>query len=231
MKRVLTFLGALAVVAAAPAQGGERTLSKIVAVSSVERVSVDAGVGSLDVAPAPGDQLMVSVRLKPRRGGIFSSMERALEQVEEAELVDETVGDTLYLEVSAPSGDRRFEERWILQLPRDLHVDLEIGVGDISVRDIAGDIAAEVGVGDVTIVAGGGDISIELGVGDAEIEGMADTFGAVEASGGVGEADIVVRGQKISRGGFVGHEASWTGDGDARIAVEVGVGEAVVRLR
>jgi hypothetical protein len=82
----------------------------------------------------------------------------------------------------------------------------------------------------VEVEAPAGDITIDLGVGDVDISGPAAAFESAEVSGGVGGAEITVRGDEIADTGFVGHRASWTGDGEFKIEVEVGVGDARITL-
>jgi len=150
--------------------------------------------------------------------------------VEAAEITSNIVGGKLYLEVSSESGDRRFEERWSLSLPARLAIEAELGVGNVSVIGLEGGVELDVGVGEVEVEAPAGDVTIDLGVGDVEVSGPADAFASAEVSGGVGGAEITVRGVEIADTGFVGHRASWTGDGEFFIEVEVGVGDASIKL-
>ena len=165
----------------------------------------------------------MEVRLEPRRGGFFSSMKKAQREVDEAELRTDASRGTLDLEIETRSDDRHFEEQWTIELPARLAFDLELGVGDVEIRGL-------VGVGDVLVEGIAGDVSIELGVGDASVRGAAADYGSVEGSGGVGDARLTVKGERISSSGFVGHSAEWTGDGDHFIEISVGVGDARVTL-
>ena len=84
-------------------------------------------------------------------------------------------------------------------------------------RGIAGGAALELGVGDVRVEVPNGDVIVDLGVGDAVVKAVAASYGPVEASGGVGDARIKVAGDSIKGEGFVGHSASWVGNGRHRI--------------
>lgn len=207
-----------------------RTLTDTMSAEGIDLISIEAGVGSLDIEAGSDDDISIEIVLKPRRGGFFSSMKRAQEEVDAARIESEVVGGKLYLEVYSESGDRRFEERWALRVPARLAAEAELGVGDISVIDIEGGVEIDVGVGEVEVEVASGDIVVELGVGDVEVIAPAASYGHVEVAAGVGDADIRVDGENVVDGGFVGHSGSWTGTGEFQIEVEVGVGDVEVEL-
>lgn len=208
----------------------ERTLTGSFPAESVESVSIEAGVGDIDITATDSAVVEVEVRLTPRRGGIFSSMKQAEQEVEEASLLNENVRSRLYLEIDSSSGERRFEERWTIRLPARLAVELDLGLGDVTVTGLRGGTDFEVGVGDVTLDAVSGDLFIEVGVGDVTVNAESADYGNVEASGGVGDSQLRVRGERVNSEGMVGHSASWQGDGSHRLEIEVGVGKARVTL-
>jgi hypothetical protein len=214
----------------APAVAGARTLSDSYPAADIERVVVDAGVGEMVVVAGADDAVSVEITLKARRGGLFSSKRRAERQVEEAELRGEVVGRELHLKVLSESEERRFEERWTLEVPARLALELEIGVGDVEVRHLAGGVDLEAGVGDVVIEVSQGDVLIDVGVGNATVTAPAHAYGRVTSSSGVGDGRLSVGGERIQGEGFVGHSASWSGQGSHRLEIEVGVGDARVTL-
>ena len=71
---------------------------------------------------------------------------------------------------------------------------------------------------------------IDIGVGEASIQAAAVNYGSVDGSGGVGDTELTVSGEKISSSGFIGKSANWTGNGDHVIEISVGVGDAKVTL-
>ncbi len=95
------------------------------------------------------------------------------------------------------------------------------------------DFELEMGVGDVDITALRGDVRVDLGVGDVLVEVAEDTVGSVSLDVGVGSADIDPAPPHGDRSGFLflGNELRWDdGPGRSEIDIEVGVGEANVRL-
>jgi hypothetical protein len=209
----------------------ERTLTGSFPAEGIAAVVIDAGAGDVKIAPADGGSIEVEVLLTPRRGGIFSSMARAEREVEEAAMTSDIGAGRIYLGVDSESGDRRFEERWIVFVPAHVALELDVGLGDVIVESLSGGVELEIGVGEVTIEDVSGDIVVELGVGEVTIRGDADRFGAVNASGGIGDATLRIRGERIESEGLVGHSSSWKGDGEDRIDVEVGVGDARITLK
>jgi hypothetical protein len=215
---------------AAPALAGTRTLSDSFSSEDIDAIAIDAGVGSVEVVTSDSETIEIEVVLKPRRGGIFSSMRKAQRQVDEATLASRASRGTLQLEVDADSDDHRFEERWTVQMPARLALDIDLGVGDVEVRDSSGGIELELGVGDTLIRALGGDINLAVGVGDAAIKAPSSGYGEVVCSSGVGDARLSVEGRQIDSDGLVGHSAQWDGEGSWSLIVEVGVGDSSITL-
>jgi len=232
MRRSLAVAALLLVsVAWLPAEAAEtRTMTGSADAAGLVRVSLDAGVGDVEVVAVEGDTVSWEVVLKPRRGGFFSSSRRGEEEVRDARLDAEVRGDELRLEIDSPSRDQRFEERWTVRLPARLAFALDLGVGDVRIRGLAGGVNIDAGVGDVTVASTAGRIKINVGVGDIDVSAPAQSYGGVEASAGVGGASVNVQGGSNERGSFLGGSASWRGDGPDHISIEVGVGDATVDL-
>lgn len=231
MKRNWIALAVALAVAAPISAASPRTLDGRVAAASLESVRIDAGVGDIEITAIDGiEEVVVEVELKARRGGFFSSLKRAQAEVDEAELRMDVSRGVLRLKIATESDDRHFEERWTVELPARLGCDLDLGVGDIEITGLSGDLSVDLGVGDFTATTVSGDLNIEIGVGDGSVEAKAADYGSVDGSGGVGNAQLTVRGEKISSSGFVGKSTEWNGDGEHVIEISVGVGDAKVTL-
>jgi len=230
MNRTWTLVLIAALVGTPALASDSRTLADSFSAGGLERVFLDIGVGDVVVTGTTGDRVEVEVILTARRGGLFSSKRKAEREIEEATLDSHVGGSKLSLSIDSPSSDRRFEEEWHVELPGDLLVKMDVGVGDVSIRRIAGGVDMECGVGDILIEAEGGEISVEAGVGEITVRAPIDAYGQVECAAGVGDARLTVNGEKIGGDGFIGAEVEWEGDGDATIEIEVGVGDATIRL-
>jgi hypothetical protein len=87
------------------------------------------------------------------------------------------------------------------------------------------------GVGELDIENLTGDVEAELGVGDLEIRGDSGDFRKVSAEVGVGDASLRTRSGRVQGRGFIGRELLWNeGHGPSAIRAHVGVGEASVML-
>jgi hypothetical protein len=232
MKKLILVLPIILVCALAVDAAGPKTMTRTVQAGDIDTLDLRSGIGDITITARDGlDEIAIEVVLTPRRGGFFSSKRRAERDVEAATLEAAVRHESLELQVgSTEDGDRRFEERWIIEMPSRLKVTLEHGVGDIVIQGVAAGIKLDSGVGDVNIETAEGDITVDLGVGTGVVRAPAAAYGSAEAAGGVGSAHITVRGEKIEGGGFVGRSASWSGDGSYRIEVSVGVGDAVIEL-
>lgn len=221
---------AVIAVGATVATAAPRALSQSFPATGVERLSIHSGVGDVSVQTGDDATISVEVTLEPRRGGLFSTLRQAEREVQEATLESETDGSELRLRVESTSEERRFEERWTVVVPARLALALELGVGDVEVRGLAGGVRIEAGVGDITLEVPGGDLELEVGVGELSVRAPAAGYSSATCSAGVGEARLKVAGKAVGGGGFVGSSSSWEGEGTCRITAESGVGDVTLSL-
>jgi len=232
MKKLIFVLAIVLVCAVTVEAAGSKTLTRTVQADEIEALDLNSGIGDVTITARDGlDEVTIEVVLTPRRGGIFSSKRQAERDVEAASLEAAVQRESLKLRISPTDDeDRRFEEKWIIEMPSRLAIKLEHGVGDVVIRAATAGIELDSGVGDVDVEAAEGNITIDLGVGTAVVRAPAAFYATAEAAGGVGGARLMVLGEEIEGGGFVSHAASWSGDGSYRIEVSVGVGDAVIEL-
>jgi hypothetical protein len=221
---------ALMITLAGSAVAAERVLSETFPADGIEIISITNGVGSFTLTTDQIEEVRVEVKLIPRRGGIFSSMAKAEREVANAELTVNREAPRLALEVEAETNEPRFEARWKIRVPDRLKLELEQGVGDVFIKGLAGGVDMEVGVGEVNLEVATGDVGVSVGVGDAVVRAPSAEFGAVDVSGGVGGASVVVDGEVEKGEGFVSHSSRWRGNGPNSIELEVGVGDGTVIL-
>ena len=218
--------------AAAVAAGDSRTLTGSVPAATLEVLTLNSSIGDVEITAVEGArEVTIEVQLTPRRGGFFSSKRQAEREIQEAKLSTSVEGSKLDLHISpAADGDRRFEEDWSIELPPDLAIEIDHGVGDIVIRNTASRIEIDSGVGDVKLEILSGDVAVDLGVGTAAVRAPAEPYASARGESGVGDATIKVRSERISGSGFLGKSASWNGSGSQSIEVSVGVGDAVITL-
>jgi len=181
------------------------------AVTSKHRIRLEFPIGQLKVVPTDDSRVRFDIHV--RCDG--HDEDRCEELANRLTLDSDDSGGTLHLKLNKFSSWHNHGIKVIgeLSVPRALAVDIEMGVGELDIRGIEGDIDVELGVGEVDIRASktqANHVSVDSGIGDAEIRG-----------GGTGTR---VR-------SFIGSHAEWNdSDGRSSVHLHVGVGEATVRL-
>lgn len=208
----LAFAAAAVLPAAAWAANTEiRDLTGSVAAAGAESVEVDASVGEVRIEGA--DASTVAVRLRVRcEKPVKADCRRKAEGIELTAAAD---GDRVRVAVRGwpKGGNDGLSLALAVTMPRDLALDGELGVGEM------------------TVVGLEGGARLELGVGEMTVEVPAASVRRANLEVGVGEASLVVGGRRIEGKGFLGREIDWTsGRGRHAIDAEVGVGEIEVRL-
>lgn len=187
----------------------------------IDRVSLPAAkaqtvhlkfpVGELRVEATTGSQVELELTARCKGWGTDDCEDRARRVHVET---DDSGGRLDFVVEGYPklhSGD--FNLRGVLRVPARMDLDLDMGVGDLRVADMEG------------------DLHVELGVGDAEIRASSAAIRSVDVQAGVGDAGVIAKGGQVRRHGFVGSTASWDeGRGRSNVSLHVGVGDATVRV-
>jgi hypothetical protein len=177
-------------------------------------VSLDLPVGSVRVAPGAADQ--VGTRLEVRCAANSTSCQQ---RARDLHLLPGRTSDGLALKVDGWDHSSRgiHQPQVVLDVtvPAAATLRVQIGVGEIDLRGLEGDVSAEVGVG------------------EARVEIPEGAVHGVSVEVGVGEATLVPRPEESKKTGFLflGNQVSWNdGTGHSHVSVEVGVGDATVKL-
>jgi hypothetical protein len=202
-------IATITVSCALPALAAEerRTFAVDQPAEGITRIVVDAGVGDIEVVGSEVSAITGSVEVTGKK-----SSTRKRELLEKLELEVRRSGSALYLEVK---GDDHHDwgEEWLLTVPKALALSIDLGVGEVTARDLAGGVEVDVGVGEVTI------------------EGEHASYGDIDADSGVGDVELRTPTGRQHGNGFIGKELRTTGPGKSAISVDVGVGEVTIRLR
>ena len=172
--------------------------------SSLVSLELDISVGELDIEIYDGDEIQLEIDIEAqRRWFLFRNR-----NVDHVELQVRDDGSNLYLGID----ERNIEQHWRVKLPAKLALEIDMGVGDIHIRDFANNLEMDVGVGSVRVELADIDyelIHLSVGVGEASIRGFAN-------------------GTDNERN-FISADSYYHGEGDLRMNIEVGVGEVDVR--
>ncbi|HVS02604.1 MAG TPA: hypothetical protein VMT16_07540 [Thermoanaerobaculia bacterium] len=208
-------LACLLLLAAAPAAADRdlRTDRTEIAVTGATRVHIEVPVGEVEVRSVRGDTLRTSMTV---RCGNLSR--RCRERAEPIRLQTRREGSTLVLDVAGfprSTSNGSPSVRLAVMLPERLGLQVELGVGEATIRDVAA------------------DVRLEVGVGEARVRVPREAVRSVSIEVGVGEADLRPKPPRTSRAGFLflGNDVRWDdGPGHASVDIEVGVGEGRVEL-
>lgn len=212
MRRLAVIVSALLLAAPAWADDLERTFDLDRAAAAITRIVLEVGVGDVEIVGDETDRITAHVEVSASKGWRGSA--RARRELDAMQLEAEVKGGALHLRMSEHGdGDRHFGEDWTLHVPAGTALELELGVGDLRVLDLAS------------------DIDIEVGVGDVRIEGEHAAFGAIEGQCGVGDVSLRSPKGRTEGSGFIAHSLEAQGPGKATIDVQAGVGDVDIRLR
>tara|TARA_R110002073_G_scaffold77283_1_gene187203 strand:- start:10 stop:654 length:645 start_codon:yes stop_codon:yes gene_type:complete len=184
-----------------------KTISRTIDVSLIASIEIQAGVAEMDIEFYDGDVIELEIELEAERR--WFALRRG--NVDEVELEVHTSDAHIYLGIQ----DQKVQQRWRMRMPSKLALAIDVGVGEIELEDFSNNLEMEVGVGSVRVDIDDTDyamIRLSVGVGDASIEGFGQQRVDNERS-------------------FVSADASYQGDGEMEINIDLGVGEAVVRRR
>lgn len=213
MKKILLPVAA-ALLWAAPASADElvRTLDKQLSAQNVAGIALDFPVGEVIVEAAAGRQVQVKVELEcdsVRRS-------RCVEAARGLELISSVSADRLRVGLKGwpKSGTKGLEATFRVSVPRDLPLRADLGVGAMRISGLEN------------------DLDVDLGVGEINITMPESAVASVSVDTGVGESNLSAQGQRWESSGFISKELDWRkGGGRAKVRVDVGVGEASVRLK
>lgn len=215
MRRLLLVAPLLAGCVSVAFAGTVRTLSQEFESADVRAVQLDVPVGDIEIRGVDEDRISVEVSIQCDRGDSYCR-----EDAELVELVARERRGELRLDFEGLSnhGDSEMSLDVELRLPAALALEVDLGVGELRVGELANHVRADVGVGQVRVRMKEelvGSVDLEVGIGDAKMR-----------------PDPRRRSRSRSRGIHLGDDVRWDdGAGEARIRIEVGVGGIDVRLR
>lgn len=204
-----------------PLPAAERTLHFSQPAQELEAVTLQVGAGDVIVTGCDCSEITAEVTVTGKRW-----------HLEELELDATTTGKTLKLSLSPRKcSGKKAGEDWTLKLPRHLNLSLEVGVGDVEVRGVSGELEVELGVGDVVVSGLASHLAAQTGVGDVEVRGSWAAVGRMRLTTGVGSVTVYTPDGKLSGHGLVSESLMEKGPGKARIAITTGVGNITLRLK
>jgi len=203
---------ALALAPAVAAAREHRELSESFQYLRGQTVRLDFPVGELEIEASSGDKVEVELRAECRWDN-----SRCYAALEDVRIVSRSSDRRLSIEIEGDKnwGRGKLELEGTIRVPRQAELDVEFGIGELEIDDFEGDVRVDMGIGDVTVRADASkvrSVDIDAGIGEATLSGVREN----------------VRGRRSL---LIGAEVSWDdGSGGSRIVVDLGIGDAKVRL-
>lgn len=175
--------------------------------SDIRKIKVEAAIGEVRVIPSLDRQVHVELDLDKINGFTFLWENKAKGQ---AGIEAKSDGDTLHLK---RSGKGKFAESWTIRVPDIEKLNIDMGVGEVTVRDISA------------------SIDVDLGVGDIVVETRQRFISKADLDVGIGDAVIRDPENRHKRSGWLGGEVLGDGPGGQNIRIDLGIGDAVLSLK
>ena len=189
-----------------------RSFRQQIPIANAHKILLDFPVAELNVDSVPGNQVGLDVKVTCReRTG------RCADRAHELKLVYDNSGEVFRIEMKKfpkwhGSGQLKIVAH--ITVPRELALRAELGVGQMNIRDVAG------------------DLDVNLGVGQVNVDLPKAAFSSVNLDTGIGEASLVAAGRRYESSGLLAKELRWSeGTGRSRVKVDCGVGEIDVVLK
>ncbi len=208
----LLMIAAVAIPNAAPARSGqEREYKRTFSAANLDELYIDFPIGKLEIEGTSTDQIEVEVSVECEGWRARSCRERA----DRVELEPSHDGDRLELAFTGFSkwrnGGMHINMKIRLPAPLDLAVDMSIG--ELELRALAGNVIVDMSIGEVSLRMREADV------------------GRLSMDTGIGESSLVTPAGRSASAGLFTRELRWEeGHGEARIHIDLGIGEVAVRL-
>ena len=212
-RAALAAVAALCVAAPAGADSYLQAGPKELPLEGASRLRLEFPVGRLTLEGDDGGTVRVLVRVECRERN-YQDCKREANRIR---IDHRRSGDRLVIEfegIRKEFGSPRVNVQVEVLVPRELASSVEMGVGELRVSGMRG------------------DLDLELGVGELSVKVDEDGYRDAEAECGVGDATIRTEKGDVRERGFIGHTAHWSeGDGKSIVHGHVGIGEATITLR
>lgn len=120
-------------------------------------------------------------------------------------LIEQITDQAILLKIDEDS----ISQQWTLSVPKELALQIQVGVGNIDVDDFSQSLSADIGVGSAWIGVNSADydrVSAAVGVGEIQVQGF-------------------TKGNLLKERVMVSDQLTYSGTGNHQIDIEIGVGD------
>ena len=202
---------------------------------------ITAGVGELHIKPSTDDAVHVQVSLEQKSSEFlwfFHWQSRATAQeIQSAQITQQQQGQHLILSLTTPGklNNDDVKQKWNVQVPARMAVDLNMKVGEATIEGVAGGVqaTAERGRAGCRCAAWGFERQAQRGADQRHHRHHASRAIFVLSSN-IGEAVLYMHGKYISHAGEhsgLGRSVSLNGSGPDSMHLSVNIGEVDLRVQ
>lgn len=238
MKR-LAILGLLLGLPLLAQAADPRMLNTDISASGINAVVITAGVGELHITPSTDGAVHVQVSLEQKSREFlwfFHWQSRATTQeIQAAQITQKQQGERLILMLttSGKLNNDNVKQKWNVQVPARMAVDLNMKVGEATIDGVAGGVQAALNVGELNVDVPRGILSAKINVGQISVTTATNQPGNIVLSSNIGEAALYINGKYISHAGEhsgLGRTIDLNGSGPDSMHVSVNIGEVDLRV-
>ncbi|MDE2090745.1 MAG: hypothetical protein KGJ08_02435 [Gammaproteobacteria bacterium] len=238
MKRIVILVLLLALPLLAQA-AEPRMLDANIPAAGMNTVAIIAGISEIHITPSSDDVIHVHVILEQNSGDVLWFLHwqspSAAQEIQAAQISQKRQGQRLVLSLSTTGNldNDNVKQKWIMQVPERMGVDLDMKVGEASVDGIAGGVRADMNVGELDMDVPRGALSAKINVG--QISATTGTLqpGKILLSSNIGQASLYMNGKYLSHAGEhsgLGRKVTIDGSGPDSMHFSVNIGEVDLRV-
>jgi len=216
-----------------------RVLNRDIPASGINIVAITAGVGELHITPSSDDAVHVQVNLEQKSREFlwfFHWRSRATTQeIQSAQIAQQQQGQRLMLSLTTLGNlsNDDVKQKWNVQMPARMAVDLNMKVGEATIDGIAGGVQADLNVGELDVDVPRGALSAKVNVGQISVTTGTSQPGNIILSSNIGEAALYMNGKYLSHMGEhngLGRSIKYDAKGPDSMHLSVNIGEVDLRI-
>lgn len=238
MKRWVIF-GALLVLPLLANASEPRVLQTDMSATGITGLAITAGVGEVHITPSSDNAVHVHVILEQKSNDFlwfFHWQSRATEQqIQAAQISQQREGKRLLLSLSnlGKMDKDDVKQKWIVQMPAHLALDLKMNVGEVTIEGVSGGVQTTLNVGELNMDVPQGRLDAKVNVGQISVTTATDQPGNISLSSNIGEAALYRGGKYITHAGKhhgLGRNIYLSGGGSDSMQLSVNIGEVDLRI-
>lgn len=217
-----------------------RMLDVNIPATSLNTVAITSGVSEVHITPSNDDVIHVHVILEQNSGDVLWFLHwqsrATTQEIQAVQISQKQQGQRLMLALSMTRAldNDNIKQKWIVQVPARMALDMNMKVGEATIDGIAGGVQADMNVGELNMDVPRGALSANINVGHISITTGTSQRGKILLSSNIGQASLYMNGKYIDNAGEhngLGRIISLDGSGPDSMHLSVNIGEVDLRVQ